>query len=220
MDRQKLLVAGAGFAAGFAAIWAIGKKKHINTLPYGYGMKIKTSVTAPCSPEQAYRYWRNLSNIPSLLADDLSVDMIDIERSHWRLNVAPGIHLEWDAEITVDRADEIVGWRSMDGADLDIAGSVRFEPADDGRDTIVTVALQYNPPTGRLGAALSTLIARKPSGLVEKALRRFKQLMEAANVRTVGEKRKVRMGSVEIASEDSFPASDPPAWTGTTGPIG
>jgi hypothetical protein len=25
--------------------------------------------------------------------------------------------------------------------------------------------------------------------------------------------------SVEIASEDSFPASDAPAWTGTTGPL-
>jgi len=28
------------------------------------------------------------------------------------------------------------------------------------------------------------------------------------------------MEPVEAASEDSFPASDAPSWTGTTGPIG
>jgi hypothetical protein len=33
-------------------------------------------------------------------------------------------------------------------------------------------------------------------------------------------KRAYSMEPVEVASEDSFPASDPPAWTGTTGPIG
>src|SRR5262245_40373193 len=83
MNRQtQALIAGAGFAAGFGVVWALGRKR-INTLPYGRGMKIKTSITADCSPEQAYAYWRNLTNIPDLLDNDLSVDILDIKRSHW-----------------------------------------------------------------------------------------------------------------------------------------
>jgi uncharacterized membrane protein len=219
MNRQtQVLIAGAGFAAGFGVLWALGRKR-INTLPYGRGMKIKTSVTVVCSPEQAYAYWRNLTNIPDLLDNDLSVEIRDIKHSHWTLKVAPGVHLDWDAEITVDREDEMVGWRSLDGGDLDIAGYVRFEPVDKGRSTVVTVALQHNPPTGKLGVALSTLIAKRPSGQVERALQRFKQLMEGKNVEAARKKAR-SMESVEVASEDSFPASDPPSWTGTTGPIG
>ena len=43
---------------------------------------------------------------------------------------------------------------------------------------------------------------------------------EAGEIATITEERKLphAVEPVETASEDSFPASDAPAWTGTTGP--
>jgi uncharacterized membrane protein len=220
MNRKtQILIAGAGAAAGFYAMRRV-RGKQINTLPYGYGIKIKKSVTVNASPEQLYSFWRNLSNLPKLFDNVLSVEVLDPARSHWTLSVPGGMTLEWDAEITVDRKNEMIGWRSLDGADLDNAGYVRFERATGGRGTVVRVALQYNPPAGKVGAVLSTLLGEKPGGQVQEALRKLKQLMEAGEIPTAEDEEKFphSMEPVEAASEDSFPASDAPAWTGTTGP--
>jgi len=222
MNRKvQILIASAGAAAGFYAMRSV-LGKQINTLPYGYGIKFKKSVTINASAEQLYSFWRNLSSLTELFDNILSVEVLDATRSHWTLKVPGGMTLEWDAEITVDRKNEMIGWRSLDGADLDNAGYVRFERATGGRGTVVRVALQYNPPAGKVGAVVSTLLGEKPAGQVEEALRKLKQLMETGETPTAEDEKKWphSMEPVEAASEDSFPASDAPAWTGTTGPIG
>jgi uncharacterized membrane protein len=221
MNRKtQILAVGAGAAAGFFAVRTLAAKR-INTLPYGYGIKLKKAMTINAAAGQLFGFWRNLTNLPKLFDNVLSVEILDGTRSHWTLRVPGGINLDWDAEITVDRKNEMIGWRSLDGADLDNAGYVRFEPAPGGRGTVVRVALQYNPPAGKVGAALSSLLGEKPSTQVQEALRKLKQLMEAGEIPTSVDEEKFphSMEPVEAASEDSFPASDPPAWTGTTGPI-
>ena len=221
MNRKaQLVIIGAGAAAGFFGLKrAIGRKR-INTLPYGYGIKMKKSVTVSAPAEQLYAFWRNLGNLPQLFENVLSVKVLDNNRSLWTLSVPGGQTLQWDAEITIDRKNEMIGWRSLDYAELDNAGYVRFERATGGRGTVVRVALQYNPPAGKLGAAISTVLGEKPATQVQDALRKFKQLMETGEIPTAAEERKLPHSEepVEAASEDSFPASDPPAWTGTTGP--
>jgi len=213
MNRtNQVIIAGAGAAALGFGLKRIFGGKPINTLPWGYGTKLKKSVTVNRNAEELYSHWRNLENLPKFLGDIISVKVLDNERSHWTVKIPGGMQLEWDAVITVDRQNEMVGWRSITGADIDNAGYVRFERATGGRGTVVRVALQYNPPAGKLGAALSTMLGEKPGNQVEQALRRFKQLMEAGEIPTTE--------PVQVASEESFPASDPPAWTGTLGPQG
>lgn len=216
-QNMKLVIAGAGTAAIAVGLTRGLFGKRIHTLPYGYGIRIKKSVTVNRPPEDLYCYWRRIENLRQLFPNVVSVKLIDNTRSVWTLRGPGGVELKWTAEITIDRDNEMIGWRSVGRADLDNAGYIRFDRATGGRGTVVTVALQYNPPAGKLGAAVATLLGEKPASQVEEALRKFKQLMEAGEIAKAG--RKPQSEDVEIASEDSFPASDPPAWTGTTGPL-
>jgi uncharacterized membrane protein len=217
--KTELLLVGAGAAAGIYGLTRLLGGKHINTLPYGYGIKMKRAVTVNGSADHLYAFWRRLKNLPILFDNVVSIKVLDDTHSHWTLKVPGGMTLEWDAEITIDRPNEMIGWRSLGGADIDSAGYVRFERATRGRGTVVRVALQYNPPAGKLGAGLATLLGERPVGLIEEALRKLKQLVETGEIAQTAEEKKAlpSIEPVEEASEESFPASDAPAWTGTIG---
>jgi uncharacterized membrane protein len=44
--------------------------------------------------------------------------------------------------------------------------------------------MQYNPPGGRLGAALAKIFGEEPNQTVREDLRHFKQLMETGEIPT------------------------------------
>ncbi len=92
--------------------------------------------------------------------------------------------VEWDAEIINEKENEMIAWRSLEGADVDNAGSVHFEKAPNGRGTVVKVSLKYDPPAGVIGAAVAKLFGEEPSQQIQEDLRRFKQLMEAGEIPT------------------------------------
>ena len=88
-----------------------------------------------------------------------------------------GQTVEWDAEIINEEPDKLIAWRSLSGADVDSAGSVRFvETADHGTD--VHVVMDYIPPAGKLGAFIAKLFGENPDQQIREDLDRFRALME------------------------------------------
>lgn len=169
-------------AAGFNT--AEGTNNPLVSVPAGHGIKVEKNITINRSPEELYRFWRNFENLPSFMNHLESVRTTGENRSHWVAKAPAGSTVEWDAEIYNEKENELIAWRSLEGADVDNAGSVRFEPATGGRGTTVRVTLKYDPPGGALGALFAKLFGEEPSQQIEEDLRRFKQVMEAGETPT------------------------------------
>lgn len=143
-----------------------------------------TAVTVNRSPEDLYRFWRDFHNLPTIMPHLESVESTDGARSHWVAKAAPGFHLEWDAELTEDKPGMLLAWRSLEGAEMENSGTVRFERAAGGRGTIVRVEIRYDPPAGRLGALFAKMLGREPATELQEGLRRFKQVLETGEMAT------------------------------------
>ncbi|HVF86762.1 MAG TPA: SRPBCC family protein, partial [Pyrinomonadaceae bacterium] len=113
-----------------------------------------------------------------------SVRVTDDKRSHWVAKAPAGTTVEWDAEVYNEKQNEMIAWRSLEGADVDNAGSVHFERASGGRGTVVKVSLKYDPPGGVIGATIAKLFGEAPDQQIQEDLRRLKQVMEAGEIPT------------------------------------
>lgn len=150
-----------------------------------HGYKLEKSVTINASPEKLFSYWRNLENLPRFMKHIKSVRNTGGNRSHWEVEGPLGKIVEWDAEIINEKPNEMIAWRSLEGAEVDNAGSVHFTRAPGGRGTEVHVTLKYEPPMGKVGATVAWLFGRSPEQEIQGDLGRFKQIMEAGETATV-----------------------------------
>jgi uncharacterized membrane protein len=106
------------------------------------------------------------------------------KRSHWYAKGPAGTTVDWEAEIINEIPNELIGWRSVDGSEVDNAGSVHFKPAAGGRGTELKVVLRYDPPAGKLGASVSKMLGEDPAMNVQEDLRRLKMLIETGEIAT------------------------------------
>lgn len=114
-----------------------------------------------------------------------SVKVIDDKRSHWVAKAPAGGSVSWDAEIIRDEVGSVIAWRSLGGASVDNAGSVRFRDGTDGRGTDVRVVLDYIPPGGTVGKWAAKLFGEDPKTQVHEDLRNFKRFMETGEIPTI-----------------------------------
>jgi len=136
------------------------------------GVRVLESIVVGADPSIAYRFWRNLSNLPRFMTHLERIDVIDSTRSHWVAIGPAGTRAEWDAEIINDIPGELIAWKSLESADVVSAGSVRFRAMP--RGTEITVHLQYDLPAGQIGEWLARAFGQAPSQVIREDLSRLK----------------------------------------------
>jgi uncharacterized membrane protein len=160
-------------------------KENMTSVKASSSVRVDQAMTINAPVEEIYSFWRKFSNLPQFMYHLESVTEIDQMRSHWKAKAPLGMTVEWDAEIVSETPNQLISWRSVEDADVSNAGSVRFLPSTGGRGTVVKVELRYEPPAGKLGAAIAWLTGEEPSVQVREDLRRFKQLMETGEIPTI-----------------------------------
>jgi uncharacterized membrane protein len=170
----------------------------------GQPILVERSVTIGMAPEELYSFWRNFENLPQFMAHLEDVTVQDNRRSHWVAKGPAGTQFEWDAEITEDQPNQLIGWRSLPDAQVQNQGTVRFQPAPGNRGTVVRVTMQYDPPAGPLGAGIAKLFGEEPKQQVDSDLRRLKQILEAGEIATIeGQPSGTRSAVVKVFSTNS-----------------
>ena len=184
MSVGGLLLAAVGAALGYRGLTghcdayerlgidAGGARRNVGNL----GVKIDEAIVVNAPPQRVYDVWRNLENLPRLLSHVERVEVLDHTRSRWTVKGPAGARVSWDAELINDKPGELIAWRTTDSTLVNHAGSVTFEPAGSG--TRVCVSLQYDPPGGRFGHAVASLVSADAGSQVAHDLAEFKRALE------------------------------------------
>ncbi len=141
----------------------------------------------------AYDQWTQFESFPRFMEGVERVVQLDDKTLDWTASVA-GKTKHWRAEIMEQRPDQLISWRSIEGARND--GTVRFEPIDNDT-TRLTLELDVEPegPVESAGDALG-FVSRRAKGDLE----RFKDFIESRETPEGGWRGEVEGGHVESGS--------------------
>ena len=118
------------------------------------GVVVERSAPIDAPPGNLYAFWRDFRNLPIVMPN---LERVDVESSNER-----------------------IGWRTVAGARVEHAGSVRFEPRADG-GTVVWVTLQYDPPGGEFTHMVTKLFGEDPGKRLEEDLERLREAFGRAH---------------------------------------
>ncbi len=133
--------------------------------------RIEKTIDVDCPIRTVYNQWTQFEEFPRFMAGVKEVKQLDDTHVHWHAEIW-GKDEEWDAEITEQKPDERISWKSVSGAQN--AGTVRFEPIGPER-TRVRLVMAYEPEGAveNVGDALGIF-----SGRVQNTVEDFKKFIE------------------------------------------
>jgi len=187
-QRQRLTWATAA-VAGMAVLDLLSSIDNAQRRQLGQGpsvteVHLEKSIAVNRTPEECYRFWHDFESFPRFMEHVESVRITGENSMHWRVKGPAGGTVEWDAALLADEPGQYLAWRSLEGAEVDNEGTVRFEPAPDGRGTLLRVTMRYSPPGGIAGALIAKMFGEEPSQQIDEDLRRFKWLIETGEIPT------------------------------------
>jgi uncharacterized membrane protein len=152
--------------------------------------RISETIDVDVPVSVAYDQWTQFESFPQFMEGVDRVVQADDTTLDWTATIA-GKTKHWRAEITEQRPDELVAWRSTEGAQND--GQVRFEALGANR-TRIESQLDVEPEglVEKAGDALGVVERR-----VKADLERFKEFIESRGQATGAWRGTVDDGRVE-----------------------
>jgi uncharacterized membrane protein len=135
--------------------------------------KVQDSIEVQVPVQQAYNQWTQFEEFPKFMEGIQSVQQLDETHVQWVAEVR-GESREWTTEITEQRPDEKIAWKTVDG-EVKNDGVVTFEQVG-ANQTRVNVQMDVEGESAAENVAGDLLGVVK--GQVHADLERFKQLIE------------------------------------------
>jgi uncharacterized membrane protein len=141
--------------------------------------KIEETIEVQVPVQQAYDQWTQFEDFPKFMDGIQSVQQLDDTHVEWVAEIR-GESRQWTTEITEQRPDEKVAWKTIEG-EVKNDGVVTFEPLGDAQ-TRVNVQMDVE------GDSTAENVADGLLGVVKKQvhgdLERFKKLIESRDLET------------------------------------
>jgi uncharacterized membrane protein len=136
--------------------------------------KVDESIDVRVPVEQAYNQWTQFEEFPKFMEGIQSVQQLDDGHVKWVAEVR-GETREWTTEITEQRPDEKIAWKTI-GGEVKNDGIVTFEQLGNDQ-TRINVEMDVEGESGTENVAGDLLGIVKTQ--VRGDLERFKQLIES-----------------------------------------
>jgi uncharacterized membrane protein len=141
--------------------------------------KVDESIDVQVPVEQAYNQWTQFEEFPKFMEGIQSVQQLDDGHVKWVAEVR-GETREWTTEITEQRPDEKIAWKTI-GGEVKNDGIVTFEQLGNDQ-TRINVEMDVEGESGTENVAGDLLGVVKTQ--VRGDLERFKQLIESRGEET------------------------------------
>ncbi len=100
-----------------------GQGSATTSVPYELGTRVDASIRINRPRQEVYWFWRDFSNLPQFMKHLKSVEITGPGRSQWVAQGPGGSTVDWTAETISEVDGERIGWRSVEGSQVDNAGS-------------------------------------------------------------------------------------------------
>jgi uncharacterized membrane protein len=132
---------------------------------------------------EVYSYFRDFSHLPLFMKHLLRVEDAGQGKARWTAQ-ENGREVNWLTEIVAEEPGKVIAWKSIGERSFDIIAAVTFEPALEGRATVVSFKVAYPATMGKLVGFARHFWGEDLDTRAAVNLRRLKALLETGEIPT------------------------------------